>query len=40
MHTLFRSITGGLDWANAAEPLANIDWRLAVAELSHVFLFL
>ncbi|CAE7733383.1 SCN11A, partial [Symbiodinium pilosum] len=26
MHTLFRSITGGLDWSNVAEALAPLNW--------------
>ena len=26
MHTLFRSVTGGLDWGEMADLLVDIDW--------------
>ena len=26
MHTLFRSVTGGLDWGEMADHLIEIDW--------------
>ena len=26
MHTLFRSVTGGLDWGEMADILVGIDW--------------